>query len=128
MDAGDRKLEVNPIWGEFGMSAPIRVATVLTSHAEMAKDEPTGAWFEEIAKPYYAFVDGDARVEILSIPGSPTWAASVAAIKAAAIYDRNRDPRDINRFEEDRFTALFGPEQSQRMHAFLVGQREPAQP
>jgi Aldo/keto reductase family len=36
MDAGDRKLEVNPIWGEFGMSAPIRAATVLTSHAEMA--------------------------------------------------------------------------------------------
>jgi enoyl-CoA hydratase/carnithine racemase len=57
---------------------------------------------------------------------SPTRAASVAAIKAAAIFGWNRDPADINRFEEDRFATLFGPEQSQRMHAFLARRQEPA--
>lgn len=56
---------------------------------------------------------------------SQTRAASVAAIKAAAIHGWNRDPADINRFEEERFSALFGPEQSQRMHAFLARQRDP---
>ncbi|BAJ83033.1 putative enoyl-CoA hydratase (plasmid) [Acidiphilium multivorum AIU301] len=59
---------------------------------------------------------------------SPTRAASVAAIKAAAIFGWNRSPADINRFEEDRFATLFGPEQSQRMHAFLARQQEPAKP
>ena len=57
---------------------------------------------------------------------SPTRAASVAAIKAAAIFGWNRDPADINRFEEDRFATLFGPEQSQRMHAFLARRQESA--
>ena len=52
----------------------------------------------------------------------------MAAIKSAAIFGWNRDPTDINRFEEDCFAALFGPEQSQRMHAFLGRQQEPAKP
>jgi pimeloyl-ACP methyl ester carboxylesterase/quinol monooxygenase YgiN len=38
----------------------------------------------------------------------------VAAVKAAAIFGRQRHPVDINWFEEDSFTTLFGPESSQR--------------
>jgi len=51
-----------------------------------------------------------------------TSAASVAAIKKAVLYGYNRDPRDINAYEQKHFAALFGPEQSQRMHAFLKQQ------
>jgi enoyl-CoA hydratase/carnithine racemase len=51
-----------------------------------------------------------------------TSAASVAAIKKAVLYGYNRDPRDIDAYEQKHFAALFGPEQSQRMHAFLEQQ------
>jgi hypothetical protein len=112
MDAGDHKLEVNPVWGEFGISAPIRVATVPTSHAEMAKDEPTDDWFEEIANLYYAFVDGDAQVEILSIaPNSLSLDTGSSQHDAAAAFgsvlDRRDDPmhRDCI-FEARRHTGV----------------------
>jgi len=74
----------------------------------------------ETAEPGGALGAAKAFVRRLS----PTRAASVAAIKAAAIFGWNRDPSEIDRLEEDRFATLFGPEQSQRMHAFLAGQRE----
>lgn len=51
-----------------------------------------------------------------------TSAASVTAIKRAALYGFNRDPEEINAYEEKHFAALFGPEQSRRMHGFLAQQ------
>jgi enoyl-CoA hydratase len=54
---------------------------------------------------------------------SATRAASVTAIKQAAVFAWNRDPALINSFEEERFPQLFGSEQSQRMHAFLEQQK-----
>lgn len=95
----------------------------------------TGAVVDaETAKAYGLVLDTGERGGALDAAKafvrrlSQTRAASVAAIKAAAIYGWNRDPIDINRFEEDRFAALFGPEQSQRMHAFLARQLELTKP
>lgn len=43
---------------------------VVTSHATIADtSKPTGLWLEELAAPYYAFVDAGYGVEIASIKG-----------------------------------------------------------
>lgn len=51
-----------------------------------------------------------------------TSRASLAAIKQAVVYAYNRDPREIDTHEQRQFAALFGPEQSRRMHDFLSQQ------
>jgi enoyl-CoA hydratase len=52
----------------------------------------------------------------------PLRAASVAAIKFTALYAWSHAPAEINDQEEKQFAALFGKEQSQRMHAYLKQQ------
>lgn len=52
----------------------------------------------------------------------PLRAASVAAVKATVLFGRNHAPAEIDALEEKRFAALFGDEQSRRMHAFLKQQ------
>lgn len=51
------------------MSTPC-ILIIATSHARMgAKNEPTGAWLEELTTPYYRFVDAGADVIVASIAG-----------------------------------------------------------
>ncbi|MEM8810816.1 MAG: type 1 glutamine amidotransferase domain-containing protein [Cyanobacteria bacterium P01_G01_bin.38] len=51
------------------MSEP-RILIVLTSHAQLGDTgHPTGFWLEELASPYYAFVDAGAAVTLASIKG-----------------------------------------------------------
>ncbi len=46
---------------------------VVTSHAEMGETgKPTGAWLEEVAVPYYAFVDAGYDVVVASPKGGET--------------------------------------------------------
>jgi enoyl-CoA hydratase len=52
----------------------------------------------------------------------PLRAASVAAIKSTALYAWSHAPAEIEDQEEKQFAALFGNEQSQRMHAYLEQQ------
>jgi enoyl-CoA hydratase len=52
----------------------------------------------------------------------PLRAASVAAIKSTALYGWSHAPAEIEDQEEKQFAALFGNEQSQRMHAYLEQQ------
>lgn len=42
---------------------------VLTSHAKMTEDQPTGMWLSEFAEPYEAFVAAGLRVTVASIRG-----------------------------------------------------------
>lgn len=49
----------------------------------------------------------------------PLRAASVAAIKSTAVFGWSHAPAEIDALEEKQFAALFGDEQSQRMHAYL---------
>jgi hypothetical protein len=52
------------------MTATIKILMVLTSHGAMGDTgKPTGVWFEEVATPYYAFVDAGAQVDVVSIQG-----------------------------------------------------------
>jgi putative intracellular protease/amidase len=47
-----------------------RVLIVITSHAELGNTgEKTGFWLEELAAPYYVFVDAGAQVTLASIQG-----------------------------------------------------------
>lgn len=48
----------------------IRILMIVTSQATMGADaRPTGVWFEEVATPYYAFVDAGAQIDIASVTG-----------------------------------------------------------
>lgn len=49
----------------------------------------------------------------------PLRAASVAAIKSTAVFGWSHAGAEVDALEEKQFAALFGDEQSQRMHAYL---------
>jgi len=52
--------------------AQFNILMVATSAATMGDEaKPTGVWFEELATPYYAFVDKGASVTLASIAGGP---------------------------------------------------------
>ena len=49
---------------------PHQILIIVTSHGVMGDTgETTGLWFEELATPYYAFVDAGVEVTIASISG-----------------------------------------------------------
>ena len=51
------------------MTTP-HILMVLTSHSELGDTgQPTGFWLEEFTSPYYAFIDGGAKVTLASIQG-----------------------------------------------------------
>jgi putative intracellular protease/amidase len=75
------------------MSDPIKILIILTSHATMGEPaQPTGFWFEELATPYYAFVDSGAEVDLASIQGG-----------AAPVDPRSQKPLGDNPATVDRF-------------------------
>jgi putative intracellular protease/amidase len=50
----------------------MKILMVVTSHAWLGDTgKPTGLWLEEFATPYYAFLDGGARVIVTSPKGGP---------------------------------------------------------
>ena len=47
--------------------ASLKILFIVTSSFTMGEGgEPTGVWFEDVATPYYAFVDEGAEVTIAS--------------------------------------------------------------
>ena len=52
------------------MATTKKILIVLTTHAAIGDTErKTGVWFEELATPYYAFIDGGIAVDLASIAG-----------------------------------------------------------
>ena len=48
------------------------ILMILTSHGQLGNaGRPTGSWLEELAAPYYRFVDAGIRVELASVAGGP---------------------------------------------------------
>lgn len=77
------------------MLTKLKILMILTSSATMGEvDKPTGLWFEELATPYYAFVDAGASVTLASIEGGP-----------APIDPRSVKPRGENEASVDRFLS-----------------------
>lgn len=65
-----------------------RILIVATSHAAMGDTgKPTGLWFEELATPYWAFIDAGAEVTLASIAGGavPIDANSLAGEIAPSV-------------------------------------------
>lgn len=71
----------------------IKILFILTSASTMGVSEkPTGLWFEELATPYYAFLNAGASVTLASIEGG-----------AAPIDPRSFKPKGDNEASVDRF-------------------------
>ncbi|HLO75492.1 MAG TPA: type 1 glutamine amidotransferase domain-containing protein [Magnetospirillum sp.] len=71
----------------------MKILMILTSSATMGDSaEPTGVWFEELATPYYAFVDAGASVTLASIAGG-----------AVPVDPRSVRPRGENEPSVERF-------------------------
>src|SRR5579864_6088669 len=86
---------MQPVFGDEAMIKPLRVAMILTSHGSMGANKPTGAWFEEIATPYYAFLQAGARVDIASIKGGSV------PIDPRSRLERGKNPASVDRFLDD---------------------------
>lgn len=73
-----------------------KILIILTSSATMGEtDKPTGLWFEELATPYYAFVDANASVTLASIRGGP------APIDPRSVKARGENEANVDRFLVD---------------------------
>ncbi|MEN5083096.1 type 1 glutamine amidotransferase domain-containing protein [Bosea sp. TWI1241] len=79
------------------MLTKLKILMILTSSATMGEpDKPTGLWFEELATPYYAFVDAGASVTLASIQGGP------APIDPRSVKARGENEDSVDRFLNDR--------------------------
>ena len=75
---------------------PFKILFVVTSAATMGDGgEPTGLWFEELATPYYAFVDQGADVDIVSTAGG------AVPIDPRSKKPKGENPASVDRFMED---------------------------
>lgn len=79
------------------MLTKLKILMILTSSATMGEpDKPTGLWFEELATPYYAFVDASASVTLASITGGP------APIDPRSVKAQGENEDSVDRFLNDR--------------------------
>lgn len=79
------------------MSTPLKILMILTSQATMGNTpQPTGVWFEEVATPYYAFIDAGAEVDIASIAGGKV------PIDPHSRQADGANPPSVERFLEDK--------------------------
>jgi putative intracellular protease/amidase len=73
------------------MNAP-RILIILTSHDRLGDTgRPTGFWFDELAAPYYAFVDAGATVELGSPAGGRPPSDPASEREPPAAVRRFRD-------------------------------------
>lgn len=85
------------------MPTKLDILMILTSSATMGDTpEPTGLWFEELATPYYAFVEAGASVTLASIEGGP------APIDPRSVKTRGENEANVERFlgDEAAFASL----------------------
>jgi len=82
------------------MKNQLRILMILTSSATMGEtNKSTGLWFEELATPYYAFLDAGASVTLASIGGGP------APIDARSVKAGGENEASVDRFLVDETAA-----------------------
>ena len=78
------------------MPSTRKILIVVTSTARMdTTGEPTGLWLEELATPYYAFVDAGLAVTLASIRGG------TAPIDPRSVRAKGENPVSVERFLGD---------------------------
>ena len=76
--------------------ARVDILMITTSTTAMGDwGEPTGVWFEELAAPYYAFVDAGAAVTLASIAGGSV------PIDPRSLKPKGQNPASVDRFLVD---------------------------
>lgn len=79
------------------MSPAIKILIILTSHAAIGDTgKTTGVWFEELATPYYEFVDAGAKVDIVSIDGGKV------PIDPGSLKPKGENEPSVERFLADQ--------------------------
>lgn len=79
------------------MSPAIKILIILTSHAAIGDTgKTTGVWFEELATPYYEFVDAGAKVDIISIDGGKV------PIDPGSLKPKGENEPSVERFLADQ--------------------------
>jgi putative intracellular protease/amidase len=74
----------------------IKVLIIVTSYAQMGNsNEQTGVWLEELATPYYEFVDAGFTVDIVSIKGG------IIPIDPSSFSNNENSPESVKRFQQD---------------------------
>lgn len=71
----------------------LMIATSAATMGDAAK--PTGVWFEELATPYYAFIDAGASVTLASIAGGPV------PIDPRSVKPKGENEASVERFLGD---------------------------
>ncbi len=75
------------------MNTHRKILMILTSSTRMGEtNKSTGLWFEELATPYFAFVDAGASVTLASIKGGP------APIDPRSVKARGENEASVDRF------------------------------
>jgi putative intracellular protease/amidase len=81
---------------ERPMNTTLKILIIVTSNATMGDTgKPTGMWFEELATPYYAFLDAGVDVQIASIAGGET------PIDPRSKKPKGENPPNVERFMSD---------------------------
>ncbi|WP_050469197.1 type 1 glutamine amidotransferase domain-containing protein [Herbaspirillum chlorophenolicum] len=73
-----------------------RLLMIVTSHATLGEGgRPTGVWFEELATPYYHFIDAGLDVRIASVTGGKV------PIDPHSLAEAGKNPASVERFLAD---------------------------
>lgn len=84
----------------------MHILMVLTSHASLGRSgRPTGYWLEELAAPYYVFLDAGAQVRLASPLGGLPPVDPASTEPAAQTEDTRRFLADAQAQEELAHTA-----------------------
>ena len=100
-----------------------RILMIVTSHTHMGDTgKPTGVWAEELATPYYAFVDAGVEVDLASPAGGrvPLDPASVKTrgendavverlLADSALQNRMASSRKVSELDSAAYDAIFFP-------------------
>ena len=97
------------------MADASKVLIIVTAHAELGNTgRATGLWFEELATPYYAFLDGGARMTIASLPGG------TIPLDPRSLDAGGDNPASVERFRRDE-TAMAQMQNSKKLDALSSG-------
>lgn len=97
-----------------------KVLLILTSHTELGSSgKPTGFWFEELAAPYYAFLEAGLNVDLASLKGGDAKPDPSSVDKDAVVQRFRSDPLAMGKLRAARALSEIRAEEYDAF--FVVG-------